>query len=1179
MTQLDTPTLKSAPGGTPCVARHYLGLYGSARSWLIAEKSRSHRHVVVVCRDRKLAEEFYRDLSFFVPDATTVHYPGWETIPFESVSPQADLSGVRLRTLHLLSTDVPLLVVTSIDALLYRVMSPAHLKKFTFRLTSGEQIGSAALAQKLALLGYQRVSLVESVGEVAVHGSVVDLFPPLSRFPIRVEFDGETIGSLRFFDSDSQRSLDAAHEPERLTEYVVTPVRETVPLADSGDELRAAIDRIKTRGLELDTPAREIARVMSGLKNNAVFPGVELTYAIANHSLPTLLDYLPHRTQLVIVDDLGIQQTADTLWETILDRERRLTDEHYLIPSSAQLFTDPESMRERFNDFDRSYLDNLELTIEGRGNVEHREEIRVRSQANTELVTRMQTKVGSGHAFHPLGKFLERLRRDEMHIAIVVGSTPRAERVQRILLDLNFDAHLSELSGAEWIHASYRYPLVILIGELSAGFQLPQEHLVFISENEIFAERSHRKSKSLKTSLKRLLGSLALLTEGDHVVHTDYGIGLYRGLSHREIEGVESDFLQLEYADSTLYLPVHNIGKVQKFVAAEGEKPVLDKLGSQRWIKTKQRVRESVAALAGDLIKLYAARSVVKGWRFEPYGAEDERFAEEFAFDETPDQRKAISEALSDMANDRPMDRLVCGDVGFGKTEVALRAAFKCIQHTRQVAVLVPTTILAEQHRQTFVNRFAGYPFKIAAISRFTSTAQNKETLAKLANGELDVVIGTHRLLSRDVLFKDLGLVIIDEEHRFGVKQKEKLKALKKQVDVLTLTATPIPRTLHMSLLGIRDISVISTPPVDRRVIRTYVAAYDETLVRDVVLRELQRGGQCFFVHNRVQSIDAVAARLQELIPEARFAFAHGQMSEAQLEPIMQRFLKREVDVLVSTTIIESGIDIPNANTILIDRADTFGLAQLYQMRGRVGRSNRQAYCYFMIPKSRKLGGEAQQRLKALQALDDLGLGFNLAMRDMEIRGAGNLLGREQSGSVLAVGFELYSKILKEAVLNLKGETIDVKETVDPEMKLGFPAFIPEFYIPDVSERLVMYQRFAAIDSKEEGELLLEEVRDRFGPVPAEAENLAEIMMFRAMLKTFGVVRAELGSERMVLSFSPVAPIDATKVLALQKKDPKRYRFGKNLSFSFEVDRAHIASPLTLFNVALNELRMVSLSN
>ncbi|MCB0311539.1 MAG: transcription-repair coupling factor, partial [Bdellovibrionales bacterium] len=581
-------------------------------------------------------------------------------------------------------------------------------------------------------------------------------------------------------------------------------------------------------------------------------------------------------------------------------------------------------------------------------------------------------------------------------------------------------------------------------------------------------------------------------------------------------------------------------------------------LGSTRWARTKKKVRESVVSLAGELIKLYAARSVANGYAFEHFNSEDEAFADGFPYDETADQLSAIEETLADMTKQTPMDRLVCGDVGFGKTEVALRAAFKSVQESRQVAVLVPTTVLVEQHYRTFLNRFIGYPIRVGAVSRFYKPAENKATLEQVANGQIDIVIGTHRLLSKDVNFKNLGVLIIDEEHRFGVKQKERLKQMRTSVDVLTLTATPIPRTLHMSMLGVRDISLISTPPTDRRVIKTYITNRDDTLIRDAILREIRRGGQVFFLHNRVQNIDIVTAGLCELVPEARFQFGHGQMSEKELEKIMLDFVDRKFDILVSTTIIESGLDIPNANTILIDRADTFGLAQLYQLRGRVGRSDRQAFCYLLIPNSRSLNVEAEKRLQALQSLDDLGLGFNLAMRDLEIRGAGNLLGKEQSGNVIAVGFDLYTKILKEAVLNLSGKELDLEQTIDPEVKIPINAYLPEPYIPDVSERLVLYQRLSTLSSSEEADKIRVEMEDRFGPLSSEAMNLLGIMRIRSLLKHFGVVRFEATGSKYVLSFSQRASVDPQKIIELVQKEPARYSFSK--SYVLSVTRGREAS-------------------
>jgi transcription-repair coupling factor (superfamily II helicase) len=797
------------------------------------------------------------------------------------------------------------------------------------------------------------------------------------------------------------------------------------------------------------------------------------------------------------------------------------------------------------------------------------ETINLRAETLIELSTRMKTQVGSGSAFAPLKTFLNKWRQAGYSIALTVGSTSRAQRLQSILLDIGTDAPVLTTSGIDWARATRRAGVAIIVGHIANGFRLPTERISFLAENEIFGERSYRSGKAPRVSAKKLLSTLALLRENDYLVHIDYGVGVYRGLKHLTVDGVLGDFLHIEYSDSTLYLPAHQIGKIQKFVGAEGQQPIVDKLSSTRWARTKQKVRDSIVTLAGDLIRLYASRSVSKGWRFEPYGAEDERFADTFPYDETPDQRKAIEETINDLAREKPMDRLVCGDVGFGKTEVAIRAAFKCTQHARQVALLVPTTILVEQHKRNFIERFSGYPVKIGAVSRFYPAHENQKTLEQVASGELDIVIGTHRLLQHDVQFKDLGLLLIDEEHRFGVKQKERLRSYRANVDVLTLTATPIPRTLHMSLLNIRDISLIQTAPVDRRVVQTYVAERDDALIRDSILREIRRGGQAFYIHNRVQNIGLLAQRLSELVPEARFEFAHGQMTESTLERIMKRFVDREIDVLVATTIIESGLDVPNANTIIIDRADQFGLAQLYQLRGRVGRGKRQAYAYLIVPHLKTLSGEAHERLKVLQSLDTLGAGFNLAIRDLEIRGAGNLLGKEQSGSVLSVGFDMYCRILQEAVADLRGNEPLLEDTIDPEIRIiGVDAFIPETYVPDIGERLVLYQRLSNLRSDEEAFDIQSELEDRFGPYAIEVDNLMLIMRYRSLLRRHGIVKADVTPARASLSFSPIAllrdghkptantRVDGLLALKLVEGAPANYRFGKGNTLSIIFDKS-----------------------
>lgn len=1143
----------------------YFGVHAAALYWLTAKLAHAHKRVLLVCKDAAKVEQAVSNLSFFEREANICTFPVWDVLPLEALSPSIDISAARLNALQIVKEARSFICITSSEALMQRILPWEFFSELSFSIAVNSAADHESLVQKFSNASYRQVGVVNDLGDFAVRGSVIDFFPFGAESPMRVEIQAGRAVKLTHFDPDTQRSI------REIDRALVLPVREIVPYARIENP-----GAIKERGKKLGVPPSELNTLLAALENNdRDLPGIEMTQMAGFNQLHSFLQYLPPDTDVVIEDKSALTEKIEDFWRLLGEHEARLSEEHRFFPAPEKIYFQ-DALFSSLEEFNQHYVSQVDILSET-----HEEAAvhQVHAVSNFELKTRLRTLIGTGKALDPLKKLVQSWRKESYRIAFVVGTQARAERLQKTLLSLGLDAPISQKSGSAWMHGAAEPPFVVLLGNLSEGFSLNAEKLIFIAENEVFPEKSYRRAPRSKMTIKRILNSLAQLASGDHIVHTDFGIGIYRGLRHLEVEGVQGDFLHIEYADSTLYLPVHNIGKVQKFYAGEGEVPVVDKLGSSRWTKTKIKVKQALVQLAGDLINLYAQRSVAKGWRFEPYGAEDERFADGFPFSETPDQMRSIQEVLSDMADQKPMDRLVCGDVGFGKTEVALRAAFKCVQHSRQVAVLVPTTILVEQHHRTFSRRFADYPVKVSAVSRFYSRESNKETLENLAAGNVDIIIGTHRLLQKDVRFKDLGLLIIDEEHRFGVKQKERLKQMKTEVDVLSMTATPIPRTLYMSLLDIRDASLIATAPHDRKVIRSYVAAFSDSLVRDSILRELQRGGQVFFLHNRVQSIAGLTARLKELVPEARFEHAHGQMSETQLENIMQRFLAGQIDVLVSTTIIESGLDIPNANTIIIDRADTFGLAQLYQLRGRVGRSSKQAYAYFLIPKSAKLNPAAKQRLHVLQSIDDLGMGFNLAMRDLEIRGAGNLLGKEQSGNVLAVGFELYSKILKEAVLNVKGQALPAFEAIDPEMKLNLPAYIPEYYIPDISERLVMYQRLAMIVSSREADELLLEIEDRFGAIPQEVKLLLEIMRLRGLLRHYGVVKAELTKSKFLLSFTHQSPIAAEKIVELVRKQSKTYAFSRNQVFAVNLQNGTGAvntDPIHLFEVSRELLSTIS---
>ncbi len=1130
---------------------NFINVDGASLGFLVASWpaiAQSSPKILLIAKDRKQAESLIEDLRFFLASdgREIISFPEWDNLPFEAVSPQPHVSAERLRTLYIMSTAPRWLCITSATALSQKVISQESLLKEITPLREGDDITSLpALREILLRRGYQEAPRVEEVGEFAMRSEIIDLFPSATPMPIRLSSQAGIVTALSFFNPETQRSLGKAPP------FTILPISESFPLRKmKSEEIIRYRQKLTERAKITGTPPSEVKRVLDELSKGESIPGDEWHIAWME-SLTPFWSYVSSDVMVLTSDLEESLHHLEKHDEFTADREKRLMEDNHLIPTRDSYYQNKNTIDAWLKKNTTHYINAL-LTDSVLGSSV--ETVNLHSTTHVELTTKLTTTIGTGNAFAPLGQVIHRNRRLGYKVLCVVGSEVRAERLSRILLDLSIDTEQIDANDlSKWRSKNHGLSVAIARGHISAGVTLPDEKFVIIAEQEIFNEKSYRGGSRTRVTLKKLMSALSELIPGDYVVHIDYGIGRYSALTHLEIEGAEGDFLHIEYADSALYLPVQHIGKIQKFSAAEGCVPLMDKLSSKRWEKTKERVREAVLPLAGDLIKLYAMRSTVKGWQFDPFGGADERFADEFAYEETPDQLKAIEDTIGDMASQKPMDRLVCGDVGFGKTEVAIRAAFKATQHAKQVAIVAPTTLLVEQHYRSFLQRFKGFPIKIGIVSRFYKAANNLETLKKLSSGELDIIVGTHRLLQRDVQFKDLGLVVIDEEHRFGVKQKERLKSLKTQVDVLTLTATPIPRTLHMSLLGIRDISVIATPPSNRQVIRTYVAAYDEPLIRDALMREFERGGQSFFLHNRVETIAGTAHKLRELIPEARIQYAHGQMTETALEEIMLQFLKGEIDILVSTTIIESGIDIPNANTIIIDRADTFGLAQLYQIRGRVGRSNRQAYCYFLTPPSGKITVTAQQRLKALKSLDELGLGFNLAMRDLEIRGAGNLLGKEQSGQVLAVGFELYTKILQEAVHYLKGEQLELTESLDPEVKLGVSAFIPEYYIPDVSERLVTYQRLASAITEQELLELNDEMRDRFGPGGPEISALFEVMQFRVLCRKNLIEKLEIVGDRLNISFSPQAKVDITKTLALVKNSPRKYRLSKSNTFSIEI--------------------------
>lgn len=1134
------------------------------------EGDRTNDQIVVVTPSTSAAEQLASDLRVFLPHEQVLIYPALEVLPYEQLSPPPDQLANRALVLSRLRARTPLIVVAPAEALADRVISPQEFARESLVISRGDLRTVDEISIALDDLGYRYSELVDEVGQFARRGSIVDLFPPGVEFPVRIELFGDEIESLRQFNPETQRSVIVIDSVE------VLPVIEGLSALHGDDGTK----RLRERASELGIALGRVREIEEALQLKVRFPGIELLIPFFIPNLVPFSDYLGENVRIAALDRYAIESAIGDFAEVISERADRAREEGILFAepelvyssAAADLLVSAEFLFEPTKFLTE---EDLSADIEDPSTA-----LSTASKSSTpkdlfpldKLRSELSSARRGSSPLLPLETNIRSWLRGGYRVAIVIGSSVRLNRTLELLRNFGLDGFawtksFSELLGVEAHPGSST--VYVVFGELSAGVGLYHQRMILISEREIFPETKARLSRSTGRTSRKLLAALNRLTEGDFIVHADHGVGIYRGLRSIQVEGKTGDFLQLEYADGDkLFLPVENISRIQKYAGANAKDPTLSKLGTKSWTHTKQKVYENAAELANQLIKILAAREVAAVDPFSEFNNTDETFADTFPYDETPDQEKAIADVLADLSRDKPMDRLVCGDVGYGKTEVALRAAFKAASEGKQVAVLVPTTVLAEQHFSGFKSRLEPFSLTVRCVSRFNEPAENREILADLAAGKVDVIIGTHRLLQKDVFFNDLGLIIIDEEHRFGVAHKERLKKLQASVHVLTLTATPIPRTLHMSLSGIKDLSVIETAPTDRQVTKTFVATYSDSMVREAIQRELQRGGQVFYIYNRVQTIDAILSDLKGLVPEARIEVGHGQMPKDKLEEVMHRFISGETNVLLSTTIVESGLDIPNANTIIIRDADKFGLAELYQLRGRVGRSSRRAYAYLLIPDPLKLGPEAKKRLHVLQSLDELGVGFKLALQDMEIRGAGNLLGRNQSGQIDAVGFELYSRILKDAIQRARrgeaGDQTEERPVTDPELKIGFPAHIPPWYIPDAVERLLVYQRLSDIGSDEEAREISEELIDRFGKAPPELTSLIELMAFKATLKSAAVTEATYREGTLSLFIHPKAAPDPERLLAAMKSFGGRLRMTPAQALLLKLDPQKISSPADL---------------
>ena len=1086
---------------------------GSADALLIARvaqaRAAEHRLLAIVTAEPADAPRLADELSFFAPELRVAVFPDWETLPYDTFSPHQDLISERLATLWRIhqQRDVDVVLVPATTALA-RLAPPSFLAGTTFHFRHKQKLDEAALKAQLTLGGYSHVSQVVSPGEYAVRGGLIDLFPMGSAVPYRVDLFDDEVDSIRTFDPDSQRSLYPVPEVRLL------PGRE-FPMDDAS---RAAFRQRWREKLEGD-PTK--ARIYKDIAAGIATAGIEFYLPLFFDTTATLFDYIGSAAALVLHGE--VDEALARFWTDTRERHRFLQhDPERPILPPEELFLRPDA-------FFTATQPHATLALRGGDPVDWARPL-------------PDVSVDRG-ATEPLDRLQRHLDTTAHRVLLVAESEGRRESLLELLRDHRIDAP-SVATLAEFEAGDEK--VAITAAPLAAGFhwQAANRAIQFITETELFAStpsaRRRRKQEQV-SNVEALIKDLSELKIGDPVVHANHGIGRYQGLLNIDIGDGASEFLHLEYADkATLYVPVAQLHLIARYTGVSAEEAPLHKLGSGQWERARRRAAEQVRDTAAELLNLYARRAAREGhaFRFSPH--DYEAFAASFGFEETPDQHAAIHAVIQDMVSPKPMDRLVCGDVGFGKTEVALRAMFVAVHAGKQVALLAPTTLLAEQHYQNIADRFGKWPVKVAELSRFRSGKEVAASLEGLGNGTIDIVVGTHKLLSQTVKFKRLGLLIIDEEHRFGVRHKEAIKAMRAEVDVLTLTATPIPRTLGMALEGLRDLSVIATAPQRRLAIKTFVRNESTGTIREAVLRELKRGGQVYFLHNEVETIQNRRDKLAELLPEARIAVAHGQMPERLLEQVMRDFVAQRHNVLLCSTIIETGIDVPTANTIVMSRADKFGLAQLHQLRGRVGRSHHQAYAYLLVPDIEGLTKQAAQRLEAIQQMEELGSGFYLAMHDLEIRGAGEVLGENQSGNMQEVGFQLYNEMLGEAVRSLKaGREPDLLSPLSAttEINLHAPALLPDAYCGDVHTRLSLYKRLATAERNEHIDALLEEITDRFGKLPPQGQTLFDTHRLRVLAKPYGVAKVDAAPRLSVISFKPNPPVDAMRIIELVQKN------------------------------------------
>ncbi|MBU1137725.1 MAG: transcription-repair coupling factor, partial [Proteobacteria bacterium] len=1140
-------------------------LRGSSPSLIAALQAKSQPCCCIV-PDEDMLAVVEEDLKLFT-DLPVFTYPGYEIPPYTPLSPDPITTAARLSTLYSIrETENSFILVVSAEALMRRTLPGKILSNNAELLITGEDCDRDQLLKNLIGYGYEQVALVQSVGEYSVRGGILDIFPPsflangnLHGSPLRLDFFGDTVESLRGFNPITQRSIS------ELEEAILLPASDICYPAVNSSQLSEISAAFRQQEKKHAWDGEESKRIREHISQGHRFAGMEFFLPLfypGETQVETVLDFLPADTCLIHFSPEMEQQAMQLVQERITNNYQEAENLHTPALPPEQIFLLPEQMEKAMLSFAHIHCSTLtepdQLNPLSATNHQILKQEITLQRRERGLIPPLSDQIHSWQDQGDQVLLCCRSQRQTHTLAELI------ERHQHNIELLQAPVDLSTLPKT-----GPTGTLFLCDQPLSAGFSLSGLGIHILSESELFGEMRLGRKKGKKEKQGDPI-RFAELHHDDVVVHRDHGLGRYQGISTLELQGVVNDYMLIEYRDGDkLYLPVDRLNLITRYEGLSDREPRVDKLGSQAWRSTKAKVKEEVWKVAQELLDIYAQRELREGRRFSPPGELFHELEESFPYDETSGQDKAITEVIDDLTSDRPMDRLICGDVGYGKTEVAIRAAFKVVEDGLQVAILVPTTVLAEQHAKTFRERMQGFPVTVECINRFRTPAEQKRIIKELAAGKIDIIIGTHRLLSKDVVYRELGLLIIDEEHRFGVAHKEKLKRIKAEVDILTLTATPIPRTLQMSLLSIRDLSVISSPPEHRRPVKTFVARYDDLVIKEAVLKEMRRDGQVFFVHNRVKSIYRMAASVQTLVPEARIAVAHGQMGGKELEEIMVNFVNREIDVLLCTTIIESGLDIPTANTIIINRADMLGLAEIYQLRGRVGRSSKQSFAYLLVPSLDSLSKDSKDRLRALMECNELGGGFKLAMSDLQIRGGGNLLGVSQSGHIAAIGYDLYLDLLQKTVADMKarassdGQVQDNRDQPEAEINLQISAYIPQDFIPDISQRYVAYRRIAALSTADEQthDDLRDELADRYGQLPQETINLFKVVSFKKDLAQLGVEKLEKGKDTLVFSFTDHTPLDPARLLAYlqprskkSKKTPPRLTPDGRLIISASLD-------------------------